>query len=1693
MKSKFSLKTLAMLLVQSIAFFGWNNVSAQTKVVEVISLTNKILVVHFNEGTINYHKAGQAQFGTDVVVYENAALNVTTATTLGTYSLRSSNDVNYNTAKNPTLINRKTKPTNIAIKDVADVPNHTNEHWLYLTLPTALQSGKNYTLNIGGNVATLPSFSFVFDEKIIPSEAIHVNNLGYVPASTAKFAYLYHWAGDAGSTDLTSFNGQPFQLINTSTNAVAFTGTITFRKLKTNQESTFSGSFVGETPNDNWLGADVWDCDFSAFQGTGTFKVVVPGMGCSFPFAMNNDVYRTSLFNTMKGLLQNRSGINLTVANGAERDRPAPHNVNITPGFAGRLKYASNANADGCSVNNTILGNINTFGWYQDAGDWDAYPNHSLVPLYLMFLYEANPKNFADSELGNPESGNQIPDLVDEGAWLIRFYQRTRKAIKDAGYGTGGVGGARVAGDNCQTGDLEGNIGRPSWQDVNRDWIVSGEDATLTFLYAGMASQLAFVLQSLGKTDPNGINWQQEAIESYVWASAKTVPNTASRMYAAASLYRLTGDEKYHNQFKSDFNANIKSSTNLAVEGDAFTANRWALWMYVLAEGFRPVDATILTSAKAKIYAAADFMTSSADKRACRWAGDFGFPMVVGQGTTPKIEDVVYAVVAAQKSNDAVKATNYRKYLYTTADYFLGTNPLKNTWITGVGPKGPNQLFHFDSWYSGTGSIKKGYIPYGPWSRFNTFPTFSAFSSDWPYQWVYPTDIAQWPGHERWFDQRSSPLGSEFTVYQTNAQAVVTYGFLCESKYTNAVPVTSISVSPKTLNFTTVGQTQSITATISPANATNKGVFWSSRNTDIATVDASGNVTAFVQGTTYIIARTFDGNKLDSCLINSNLPFVAVSSVSISAPSTSVVKLNFLQLTATVLPANATNKKVNWISSNTALATVDAQGNVKGISAGAVVITGTTQDGNKTATYNVTVLDPADYIIADYETRIPTINIIEAGKVQQFSPNGGSSSILANPVSSAANNSPNVTQYNKPASNYSLIGYLLPTELNIADGYRRFEFQLYGANITQVYVQVNDAVGLIKEQLIDVTFNNQWQTISLDLPTTGSVKQVGIFPNPNAAVAAPFYIDNVRITASGGTTVDTQAPTVPSALSVSTVTATSFTLNWTASTDNVAVASYDVFRDGVLVGNTATTSLSITGLTQGTNYSMTVKAKDAAGNVSAASTPLGVVTSDTQAPSIPGGLSSSAITATTFTLSWTAATDNIGVASYDVFRGGVLIGNSTTTSFAVTGLIASTAYAMTVKAKDAAGNISVASTVLNVTTLASSGGTGTGLTGTYFNNKTLTPPSVLTRTEAVNFDWGTGSPATIVNADNFSARWEGQVEAPVTGNYTFSTLSDDGVRLFVNGVLIINNFTDHGATTNTSANVALTAGTKYNIKLEYYENAGGAVIKLQWTYPGQALQIIPATRLYQLSANAGTGLSATYFNNKTLTVPSVLSRAEAVNFNWGAGSPATIVNADNFSARWEGKVEAPVTGVYTFSTVSDDGVRLSVNGIQIINNFTDHGATTDVGTQTLSFTAGQKYNILMEYYESGGQATAVLQWAYTGQVTQAIPIARLYPLGTAARIANDNLKIEEEISENSFLKLYPNPAKEIVNVEYFSAIKQTVSIKLIDILGQEIQSMEHQSLEGINRVSMPLSAKSGIYFISVKQDNGREIRKLVVE
>jgi uncharacterized protein YjdB len=175
-----------------------------------------------------------------------------------------------------------------------------------------------------------------------------------------------------------------------------------------------------------------------------------------------------------------------------------------------------------------------------------------------------------------------------------------------------------------------------------------------------------------------------------------------------------------------------------------------------------------------------------------------------------------------------------------------------------------------------------------------------------------------------------------------------------ESGSTSTIGVTGVTLTPSTATLSANGTTQ-LTTTVSPSNATNKNVTWTSSNGAVATVNSSGLVTAIAAGTTTITVKTVDGSKTATCNVTVTTSNVAVTNVTI-APTTLSLGINGTALlTKTIAPSNATNQNVTWSSSNSAVATVSSNGLVTGKAAGNATITSTTADGNKTAAASVTV------------------------------------------------------------------------------------------------------------------------------------------------------------------------------------------------------------------------------------------------------------------------------------------------------------------------------------------------------------------------------------------------------------------------------------------------------------------------------------------------------------------------------------------------------------------------------------------------------------------------------------------------------------------------------------------------------------------------------------------------------------------
>jgi fibronectin type 3 domain-containing protein len=466
------------------------------------------------------------------------------------------------------------------------------------------------------------------------------------------------------------------------------------------------------------------------------------------------------------------------------------------------------------------------------------------------------------------------------------------------------------------------------------------------------------------------------------------------------------------------------------------------------------------------------------------------------------------------------------------------------------------------------------------------------------------------------------------------------------------------------------------------------------------------------------------------------------------------------------------------------------------------------------------------------------------------------------------------------------------------------------------------------------------------------------------------------------TTLDGTPPLAPTGLTPSVISSTQINLSWTAPTDNVGVTGYIVescagasCTNFAQVGTPTATSYSNTGLTGSTTYRYQVRAKDAAGNVGSVSNLVSVATLDGTAPTPPTSLASSVISSTQINLTWTAATDAVGVTGYIVescagasCTNFTLAGTPTATSFSNTGLTGSTTYRYQVRARDAAGNVSSASNIASATTQAAN-----------------TPPTVPTNLQAtvasstqINLSWGPSTDNVAVTG--YQVQWcsgagctpSTNLGSPVTTttlNHTGLTASTtyryqvqalDGGGL-TSGYSLIQTATTQGPNTAPTmpTNLQATVASSTQINLSWGPSTDNVAVtgyQVQWC---SGAGCTPSTNLgspvttttlnhtgltasttyrYQVKALDGGGLSSSYTpiqtattqaTNTAPTMPSNLqatvASATQINLSWGPSNDNVAVTG--YQVQWcSGASCTPSTNLgspVTTTTLSHTGLTAS--------------------------------------------------------------------------------------------------------------------------------------------------------------------------
>lgn len=354
----------------------------------------------------------------------------------------------------------------------------------------------------------------------------------------------------------------------------------------------------------------------------------------------------------------------------------------------------------------------------------------------------------------------------------------------------------------------------------------------------------------------------------------------------------------------------------------------------------------------------------------------------------------------------------------------------------------------------------------------------------------------------------------------------------------------------------------------------------------------------------------------------------------------------------------------------------------------------------------------------------------------------------------------------------------------------------------------------------------------------------------------------------------------------------------------------------------------------------------------------------------------------TIVIEATASDSDGTISKVEFYNGATKLGEATAPPYRYTwSNVPEGTYPLTAKARDNRLATTVSEPAI-VSVTAPPPGNGIGLRGEYYDNVVnfsalggATP--ILTRTDAsLQFDWGSGSPHATMGADTFSVRWTGQVQPRITGNFAFYTYSDDGVRLWVNNQLIVDNWTDHAPTENAGT-IDLIAGQLYDIRMEFFESGGGALAMLSWSAPGLSKEFIPPSQLFPAGAPriATQPQSQTVSAGGNVTFTTLASGTGPITYQWYRG--ATPVGTNSPTLNLVG-VNAGHAGNYTVTATNTSGMATSSIAVLTVTNIdSDSDGIPDAWETANGFNPNNGADALLDA-DKDGQSNLAEYLAGTG-------------------------------------------------------------------------------------------------------------------
>ncbi|MEM7574615.1 MAG: carbohydrate-binding domain-containing protein, partial [Bacteroidota bacterium] len=764
-----------------------------SKVFELKVIDQNYVMIHFKDGDALYVDDGVGpgslreynydDLDNNYIVRYRDPLAVNNLNVAANWLISSTDDGNYSTSGiAPLSVARKTKynGTEQVVFSNGWQHDYTTEHYVILQMPSPLQQGNSYTINLPGNIeADANQISFTYNYLSSRSDAIHINTVGYPSLSSIKSADLYYWLGDAGPRDYASFEGNRVFLVNIANEVATEVGTVQFWR---NSSTEYDGHDFIQSP--------VWNVDFTGFNTPGSYRLAVEGVGCSDEFEIRSDIYFEPFKVSTQGYYFMRVG---QAANANPNSPCVPRqplfNVNQNSPAGIRVVRTSfgpshpnwSDNWDQVQFPDTwaqyVLPNSenpNAFGGHSDARDWDRHLNHAISAWDMLLPYILTDGALSDDDLGIAESGNGVPDIIDEAREQVDFFFRLRDENGGFAWGL----------SNPNNGIGANGVIYQTWATAYAAWANAANCAML-----GQAYQIAG--QNTLTTD-----YTNKAIEAWNQAESYTdeqldfiwdfglahLKGRDLKFMAAAYLYNLTGNSSYEQVIvnESVISGPSQDIMQLGTSGNTGGPGFNQLWGtvgYLVAD--RPYNnrsignQTLYNQMQSSlIWSAQQFEQGESNNRASR-RPNFGpyslYP------TTTHLNRTIAAHAFA--TNSSVKR-DLLDALLLEADYTLGRNASNHIQMTTASTSLQTNRSIEVVYTTGSDDGAPGFHPgHTPYADYDVFGGGQEGDVSLLLNSCYPSS-GNWPVGELFFNSAHFFPHTEFTPQQTMRGKQALYGYL---------------------------------------------------------------------------------------------------------------------------------------------------------------------------------------------------------------------------------------------------------------------------------------------------------------------------------------------------------------------------------------------------------------------------------------------------------------------------------------------------------------------------------------------------------------------------------------------------------------------------------------------------------------------------------------------------------------------------------------------------------------------------------------------------------------------------------------------------------------------------------------------------------------------------------------------------